>query len=143
LRLCSSWTARFCGAERDSEVAQERISFVIEEDIGRLHGAVNHALAMSSHQGAADLARQLHRAGDRHRAFVKPEFEGAAREQLHDQVRRVGVAPVVDQGHDVRVLNHQPRGEPPQPASSGVAFKPRCERRVSEDRRRVDRCSAD
>ena len=51
---------------------------------------------------ATDLSARSDRALER--AVVQAPFEGAAAQPAHDEVGRVGVAPVVDERDDVRVF---------------------------------------
>ncbi len=37
--------------------------------------------------------------------MLQPSLEGTSTQPAHDQIRRVRIAPVVDEGHDVRMLD--------------------------------------
>jgi hypothetical protein len=90
--------------ERDAEVAQVRVALVVQQDVARLHVAVDDALPVRGVQRGAHLIEDPDRALGLERAVLEHVLEAAAPQVPHDQVRGVRLAPVVVQRHDVRVF---------------------------------------
>ena len=84
---------------------------LVEEDVGGLDVAVDDAVGVRRSEGAADLARDGQGLLEGERTVVEAPLERATTQPAHDQVGRVGVTPVVDERHDVGVLDagHQVR----------------------------------
>ena len=93
-----------CG-ESDPEITEERVARVVEEDVGGLDVSVHHAGGVRCRERPADLSRERHRLVDRESTVVESAFERPARQPTHHEIRRVGVAPVVDQRDDVGVFD--------------------------------------
>ena len=88
----------------DAEIRQERVAIVVDEDVGRLDVAVDDARAVGRLQRAAELID--HRGGLRgaQGAVFEHRRQAPASHQPHHEVRRAGLAPVVVERDDVRVL---------------------------------------
>ena len=81
------------------------MAVLIQEDIGGLEVAVQHALAVCVNQSDRHGAEYLDRLGDQQGAFADAVGQRAPLEILHDVVRRVG-APA-----DAEQLDHVAIGE--------------------------------
>ena len=88
----------------DPEIRQERVALVVDEDVGRLDVAVDDTRAVRRLQRAAQLID--HRGGLRGAQGVVFEHgrQAPASHQPHHEVRRTGLAPIVVERNDVRVL---------------------------------------
>ena len=95
---------RLLGREpRLTEIGQPRLAVLVQEDVGRLQVAVQHALAVGVDQARGHVAEQRHRLVDRHRARRDPIGQRALFQVLHDVVRRVGVPTDAQELHHVAV----------------------------------------
>ena len=105
--------ARLAQLARDAEV-DEHDAAVGHDEVLRLHVAVDDVLLVDVVQGLARLAAPLddvlHRQ-PRRALGREPIVQALALDQLHDDVVVAGVAEVVDDAHDARVveLGQQPR----------------------------------
>ena len=89
---------------RLTEIGQPRLVVLVEQHVGRLQVAVQHALAVRVHQPDGHLAEQLDGLGRRQRPVLAQQvFERAVLDVLHHVVRRVGVPADVEQLHHVAV----------------------------------------
>ena len=100
----ASVRSRTVRADGDPEVRQVRVALVVDEDVGRLDVAVDDTRAVRRLQRAAELID--HRGGLRgaQGAVFEDGRQAPASHQPHHEVRRIGLAPVVVERNDVRVL---------------------------------------
>ncbi len=110
------------GADGHTEVGQVGEAVAVDEDVLRLHVAVDDTVAMGRAQRAGDLGEHGRGAIGRQRPAGEHVGEAAGVDQSHHQVRGTGLAPVVVQRDDVRVL--QPGDE------LGLGLEPADERRI-------------
>ncbi len=97
--------------ERDPEVGEVGGTVVVEQDVRRLHVVVDDAGGVSRHERATDLLDEPRDPRERPRPPAEHRVAGrAAGEQAEHEVGRTGLAPVVVERDDVRVL--QPGDEP-------------------------------
>ena len=97
---------------RDAEVGDVHLPVAVEQEVRRLHVAVDDALAVSRVESVRRLLEPLERLARRLRAFrADLLLERAAREVLHDDERALAVlADVVDRD-DVRIAREPGHGE--------------------------------
>ena len=105
-----------------TEVRQVGVAVAVDQDVLRLHVAVDDAVAMGRPQRAGDLGEHRRGAIGRQRPAGEHVGEAAGVDQAHHQVRGTGLAPVVVQRDDVRVL--EPGDE------LGLGLEPADERRI-------------
>ena len=110
------------GEAGDPEVGQVGVAVAIDQDVRRLHIAVDDAVAMGRPQGAGDLREHRRGAFGRQRPVGERVGEGAGLDQAHHEVGGTRLTPVVVQRDDVRVL--EPGDE------LGLGLEPADERRV-------------
>ena len=65
---------------------------------------MNHTGPVSNGEGGADLLDHRDRPVETPRSIQGAGLETASPQQTHDEVRRARLAPIVDERHDVRVL---------------------------------------
>ena len=90
--------------ERDAEVGEVGVALLVEQDVARLHVPVHDALSMRGGERGRHLVQD--RGGSRRleRTVVEQVLEASTSQVPHHQVGGVGLAPVVVERHDVRVL---------------------------------------
>ena len=87
----------------DAEVRQVRRALDIEEDVLRLHVAVNHALAVRVVQGEGDLLHH-HQHVLHVQAGAQVRVQIAATQVFHRQIRGFAVETGVEDAHDIRMV---------------------------------------
>jgi len=88
----------------DAEVGQIGVAVVIEQDVGRLHVAVDDAVAVGQRERGGHLIQQAAHPLRRPGRAVQRRPEVAAAQVAHDQVGTARLAPVVVERHDLRVF---------------------------------------
>ena len=94
-------------ADRDPEVRQVGVAFVVEQDVVRVDVAVYDAGAVRGLEGVAELIDHRHGLGGGERAVFEDGGQVPAAHQTHDQIGRVRLTPVVVQRDDVRMLERR------------------------------------
>ena len=109
-------------AARETEIGDPHDAVLVEQQVGRLHVAVEHVARVRVLERRRDVVSDSGRLRDvEQRPLIEHRPEAAALEELEDHERHVVLAPVVDR-HDVGVT--QRRGElglgPEPPQKRGV-----------------------
>ncbi len=87
----------------DAEVGQVGVAVLVEQDVGRFHVAVDDAVTMRRVQRGGQLLHHPGHAVD-FPGRVQRRPQVAAAQVAHDQIGAARLAPVVVEGHDLRVL---------------------------------------
>lgn len=94
-------------ADRDPEVRQVGVAFVVEQDVVRVDVAVYHAGAVRCLEGVAQLIDHRHGLGGGERAVFEDGGKVPAAHETHDQIGRVRLTPIVVQRDDVWMLERR------------------------------------
>ena len=105
----------------DAEVGHLRPAVSVEQDVLRLHVAVDQPVVVGESQGACNLGRHLERIGDVEPAPSHDELlEVLAVDVLEDDVLPAFLLAAVDHGHDIRMLELGDRARLPLEALDEV-----------------------
>ncbi|GAA3100171.1 hypothetical protein GCM10020254_52010 [Streptomyces goshikiensis] len=116
--------ARGVGQARDAEVGEHRLHLaaaLVEQDVGGLQVAVDHAVGVAGGERVRDLGGQQRR-GHRGEGAVLPDVlvQVRAVDQVHDQGQEVALDHEVARAHDVGVRQAQQDGALAQEAHDDV-----------------------